>query len=224
VEAKAERGQLIIDGFGGINKTISKIREALTNGKYYWAAELVTYVLCKYPDNQEAKLLKAQAFRILGWMNPTSGARNWYLTNARILEGKLDPAALTRIHGAKDRILNTPTYILPNLVRFNLNPEKSGDMNMTLDIKLNDTNQGYTLKIRKAVIEFQKSFPSKFDVAIYTNTDSLKKVIAGFTTLDDALNSGQVKLDGDVNNLKKFVSVLDTGLKEPGQATDADIG
>jgi alkyl sulfatase BDS1-like metallo-beta-lactamase superfamily hydrolase len=68
VEAKAERGQLIIDGFGGINKTISKIREALTNGKYYWAAELVTYVLCKYPDNQEAKLLKAQAFRILGYI------------------------------------------------------------------------------------------------------------------------------------------------------------
>jgi hypothetical protein len=47
-------------------------------------------------------------------------------------------------------------------------------MNMTLGIKLNDTNQGYTLKIRKAVMEFQKSFPSKFDVAIYTNADSLK--------------------------------------------------
>jgi alkyl sulfatase BDS1-like metallo-beta-lactamase superfamily hydrolase len=135
-------------------------------------------------------------------MNPTSGARNWYLSNARILEDKLDPAALTTIHGAKERISSTPTDILLNLVRFNLDPEKSGDMNMTLGIKLNDTNQGYTLQIRKAVMEFQKSFPSKFDVAIYTNTDSLKKLIAGITTLDDALNSEQVKLDGYVNNQK----------------------
>jgi alkyl sulfatase BDS1-like metallo-beta-lactamase superfamily hydrolase len=74
------------------------------------------------------------------------------------------------------------------------------------------------------VLEFQKSFPNKFDVAIYTNTDSLKKLIAGVTTLDEALNAGQVKLDGDVNNLEKFVSVLDTGLKQPGQATDASVG
>jgi alkyl sulfatase BDS1-like metallo-beta-lactamase superfamily hydrolase len=149
---KAERGQLIIEGFGGLNQTISKIKQAITDGKYNWAAELATCVLYKYPDNQEAKLLKAQAFRILGWMNPTSGARNWYLTNARVLEGKLDAAVLSTLHGAQERILNTPTDILLNLARFHLDPEKSGDMNMTLSIRLNDTNEGYTLQIRKAVL------------------------------------------------------------------------
>ena len=221
---KAERGQLIIDGFGGLNQTIQKIKQAITDKKYNWAAELATYVLYKYPDNQEAKLLKAQAFRIMGWENPTSGARNWYLTNARILEGKLDATLLNTLHGAKERTLGTPTDILLNLFRFQLDPEKSGNMNLTVGIKLNDTNAEYTLQIRKAVLEFDKSFPSKFDVAIYTNTDSLKKLIAGLLTLDDAMNSGQVKVDGDPNNLRKFVSVLDTGIKQPGQSTDASIG
>ena len=120
---------------------------------------------------------------------------------------QVGPALLGTLHGAKERILNTPTDILLKLARFNIDPEKSGDMNMTLGIKLNDTNEGYTLKTRKAVMEFQKSFPSTFDVAVYTNTDSLKKVIAGFTTLDDAVSSGQVRVDGDVGNLKKFVGV-----------------
>ncbi len=221
---KAERGQLIIDGFGGINQTISKIKEALKDGKYNWAAELATYILYKYPDNQEAKLLKAQAFRILAWMNPTSGARNWYLSNARVLEGKLNPALMTTIHGAKERILGTPIDILLNLLRFNLDPKKSGNMTMTVGIKLNDTNQGYSLHLRKAVLEYQPSFPSKFDVAILTNTDSLKKVIAGFITLDNAINTGQIKVIGDANNLKKFISVLDTGMEEPGQATNTDTG
>jgi hypothetical protein len=48
------------------------------------------------------------------------------------------------LHGTQERILNTPTEILLSLARFNLDPEKSGDMNMTIGIKLNDTNQGYT--------------------------------------------------------------------------------
>jgi alkyl sulfatase BDS1-like metallo-beta-lactamase superfamily hydrolase len=58
---------------------------------------------------------------------------------------------------------------------------------------------------RNRVLEFQKSFPSKFDVAIYTNTDSLKRFIAGITTLEDALKAGQVELHGNANNLEKFV-------------------
>lgn len=97
-------------------------------------------------------------------------------------------------------------------------------MNMTVGIKLNDTNTGYTLQIRKAVLEFQKTFPTTFDVAITTNTDSLKKLIAGVVTLDDAMTAGEVKVDGNPNSLRDFVSVLDTGLEQPGQAADADIG
>ena len=77
-------------------------------------------------------------------------------------------------------------------------------MNMTVGIQLNDTNTGYTLQIRKAVLEFDKTFPSKFDVAIYTNTDSLKKLIAGPLTLDDAMKSGQVKVDGDPQQSKEI--------------------
>ena len=58
----------------------------------------------------------------------------------------------------------------------------------------------------------------------YTNTDSLKKVIAGFTTLNDAVKSGQVQVDVDVSILKKFVGVLDTGLGVAGSTLGADIG
>ena len=46
-------------------------------------------------------------------------------------------------------------------------------------------------------------------MAIYTDTYSLKRLIAGLTTLDDTLKAGQVKLDGDRNDLTKL-SVLDT--------------
>ena len=41
--------------------------------------------------------------------------------------------------------MNTPTDILLSLARYKTDPTKSGDMNMTLGIKLNDTNEGYKL-------------------------------------------------------------------------------
>jgi hypothetical protein len=53
---------------------------------------------------------------------------------------------------------------------------------------------------------------------------AIKKLKAGVTTLDEALNATQVKLYRDINNLEKFVSVLYTGLKQPGQAIDGTVG
>ena len=53
-------------------------------------------------------------------MNPTFGARNWYLTDARILEGQLDPKLLEEIYGGQERIMNTPTDILLSLARYKI--------------------------------------------------------------------------------------------------------
>ena len=151
-------------------------------------------------------------------MNPTSGSRNWYLTDARILEKQLDPKLLEELYGAQQRIMNTPTDILLSLARYKIDPTKSSDMNMTLGTKLNDTNEGYKLQIRQAVLEFQNTFPN---IAINTDELTLKQVIAGLITLDEAIEVGKMKLTGgDINDLK-FVNVLDTGLK--GYSVDSKV-
>jgi alkyl sulfatase BDS1-like metallo-beta-lactamase superfamily hydrolase len=212
---KEERGKNIVEGFGGINETINMIVKAIVDGNYKWAAELATYFLYAYPDNEEAKLLKAQAFRILGWMNPTSGGRNWYLTNAQVLEGKLDPSLFSTFHGAQERLMSTPTDLLLNQLRFKVDPTNSVDLNMTIGIRLNDTNEGYGYELRKAVLEFQKSFPENSDVAINTDTKSLKEVIAGVATLDEHIDTGKIQVDGNKEDLMKFVNILDDGLESP---------
>ena len=214
---KTERGTNIVEGFGGVNETIVKIKQALSDRNESWAAELATYLLYAHPDNEEAKLLKAQAFRTLAWINPTSGARDWYLTDARVLEGKLDEALLNNLWGVEERIMSTPMDILLNLARYNIDPIKSENMNITVGIKINDKSsddeRGYTLDVRQAVLEFQKKFPDNFDVAILADEKSLKQVIAGIIPLDNAIENGQIKVKGNIDDLKKFVGVLDTGLK-----------
>ena len=171
-------------------------------------------------------MLKAQALRVLAWMTPTSGARDWYLTDARVLEGKLDPA-LSTLWGSEDRIMGTPMDMLLSLARYHIDPVKSGNTNMTLGVKINNnatSQDGYTLEIRQAVLEFDKGFPANYDVAISTDENSLKRVIAGITTLDKAIEEGKIKVEGSVDDLKKFIGMLDTGIKLSSDISPVSTG
>jgi alkyl sulfatase BDS1-like metallo-beta-lactamase superfamily hydrolase len=64
---------------------------------------------------------------------------------------------------------------------------------MTLGIQLNDTDKGYKLQIRQAALEFQNVFPKQFDIAINTEEHTLKQVIAGLITLDEAIEMDKIK-------------------------------
>ena len=71
-------------------------------------------------------------------------------------------------------------------------------MSMTLGIKLNNTNEGYKLQIRQAILEFQNTFTNQFDIAINTDEHTLKLVIAESLTLDDAIELGKIKVMGEM--------------------------
>jgi putative sterol carrier protein len=66
----------------------------------------------------------------------------------------------------------------------------------TLGIYLNDTKEGYTLEIRRAVLEYKDSFPTKYDIALYTNSDILKEILLGQSNLQKAVDLGIVKIVG----------------------------
>ena len=207
-----ERGSKIVSGFGGLNATLDEIERSLDNGEYSWAAELSTYLIYAFPDNKQAKLLKADALRILGWENPTSGGRNWYLTQANILDGKINSSNLQMLPSTNvvDQIL--PTLSIDDLLfnmLFKLDPAKSPDDDLILGIYLNDTEEGFTLEIRNDVVEYEDSFPDEYDIALYTDSDTLKEVLVGKAKLLDKIIAKKVSIDGDIRDFTKFVRSFD---------------
>ena len=210
------RSQEILNGFGGIDNTISSVREAIIDGKYEWAAELATYILDTNPDNENAKLLKAQALRILGQQSTSSGARNWYLSQALELEDKA-PESISYFQTS-----NALTYISNEVIlsQFSskLNPEKSGNAELTLGILIEDLEEGHTIQIRKAVMEYQSQLPDNYDVFVTTNDETFKKLVSGQVKIEDAINSGDVLVDGDVEELFRIISYFDRGLE-----SDVDV-
>ena len=207
-----ERGSKIVSGFGGLTATLDEIKRSLDNKEYSWAAELSTYLIYAFPDNKHAKLLKADALRKLGWENPTSGGRNWYLTQANILDGKINSSNLQMLPSTNvvDQIL--PTLSINDLLfhmLFKLDPAKSPDDDLILGIYLNDTEEGFTLEIRNDVVEYEDSFPDEYDIALYTDSDTLKEVLVGKAKLLDKIIAKKVSIDGDIRDFTKFVRSFD---------------
>ncbi len=207
-----ERGSKIVNGFGGLNATLDEIKRSLDNREYAWAAELSTYTIYAYPDNKEAKLLKADALRKLGYENPTSGGRNWYLTQANILDGKINASTIQRLPNTNvvDQILPTVSIddLLFNML-FKLDPAKSPDYDLILGIYLNDTEEGFTLEIRNDVVEYEDSFPEEYNIALYTDSETLKEVLVGKAKLIDKIIAEKVSIDGDIRDFTKFVRSFD---------------
>ena len=164
-----------------------------------------------FPDNKEAKLLKADSLRKLGWENPTSGGRNWYLTQANTLDGKINSSTLQMLPNTNivDQIL--PTLSIDDLLfnmMFKLDPAKSPDDDLTLGIYLNDTEEGFTLEIRNDVVEYKDSFPEKYNVTIYTDSDTLKDILVGKVKLLDKIIAKKVNIDGDVREILKICKII----------------
>ena len=207
-----ERGSKIVNGFGGLNATLNEIKRSLDDREYSWAAELSTYTIYAYPDNKEAKLLKADALRKLGYENPTSGGRNWYLTQANILDGKINASTIQRLPSTNivDQIL--PTVSIDDLLfnmMFKLDPAKSPDYDLILGIYLNDTEEGFTLQIRNDVVEYEDSFPEEYNIALYTDSETLKDVLVGKAKLLDKIIAEKVSIDGDIRDFTKFARSFD---------------
>jgi len=204
------RGQEIIDGFGGIDNTLDSVHDAIVDGKYEWAAELATYILYAQPDNENAKLLKAQALRILGQQSMSGGGRNWYLSQALELEGKLESG--DSFFKSSEAVVFAPNSIILSQFASKLDPEKSGNSQLTLGILIDDIDEGHTIEIRKAVMEYRAELPENYDALVTTDNETFKKLVSGQMKIKDGIDSGQVKVDGNVNDLFRIIGFFDRGI------------
>ncbi len=103
-DARAAGMASLAGGTEGLQKAA---RDALDAEQYAWAAELATHLVRLDPGSAEAKQIKADALRALGRRQINANARNYYLTQALELEGKIEirdaneagERALVREHG-----------------------------------------------------------------------------------------------------------------------------
>ena len=204
-----KRSEKIVDAMGGPDNAIKKIRTAIDQGEYAWAAELATYVITANPDNDEAKFLKAYALRVIGQQMLSADGRHWALTSALELEGKItvDPKAFTQT--SPEQLASLPIEKLLKSLSTKIDPEKTEDESFILNVIYTDLEQDFTLHFRNGILAVSQGLDVSPDHEITLDSQTHKLLVSGNLSLDDAIKSGKIKSVGNTNELKTWLGYLD---------------
>jgi len=204
-----EKSAKIVEGFGGIDATNDSIRTAIENGEYEWAAELGAYAVHSNPDNEEAKLLKAHALRVLGQRSDSFDIRHWLITEARVLEGKLtiDPQAFTQT--SPEQMAELPIEKIIRFLPTSIDPQKAAGVDTVLGITYSDIGLDFTLHVRNSILAVTDGAPENPDMSLVLDSDTHKLIVGGHLGIFDAIDSRQVELTGNVNDLVDFLNLFD---------------
>jgi alkyl sulfatase BDS1-like metallo-beta-lactamase superfamily hydrolase len=146
-----EEARRIVEGFGGRAKMLDAVRASLNSREYAWAAQLVNYLYRLAPDDPEARQLKADALRQMGYITTGTIPRSWYLSQARSLEGKVSITRNVPPSGAQ--IAASPETFV-DFHRVRLIPEKSVGVNEVIAFVFADAAGTAALHVRDGVAEF----------------------------------------------------------------------
>ena len=215
---------------GGPSAVLEAAKKAADEGDYQWAAELTTHLVRVDHENRDARKLKAEALRQIGYGLTNINWRNWYLTSAQELDGSIDYGKAIQLQ-APDLLRAFPTSELINGLRFRLAAENTLDVNMTLGIRLPDIGEAYGLQIRRGVVQFHETLPDDVDVLIELDRSVLDNILLGqvdvagktgahpYTPqagLIASFESGDARLvRGTPEDFKRFFSYFDSPSQEP---------
>jgi len=204
-----ERSHKIVQGFGGVEASITSIRNAIDNEEYEWAAELGTYVLNVEPDNWKSKLLTAYVLRVLSFYSEGMDERNWLLTDALELEGKItiDPKSFTQ--SSPEQMAELPIDKIIRFLPTKLDPQKAAGIDTILAVNYSDLDLDFTLHVRNSILAVTDGAPDNPDMTLTLDSDTHKLIVGGHLNVLDAIESGQAELSGDTDELVDFLNLFD---------------
>ena len=191
---------------GGADGLMRAAREALREGEHAWAAELATYLARL--GNTEGKEVKADALRALGRQQVNSNARNYYLTQALELEGKVEIRDETRPENALSFVSTVPIGRFVAAMPANLDYDKSADKQITVGFRFPDVDEDYGIEIRRGVAEFKQSLPESPDLMITADSDVWRELVLGLRSPVKAFAAGDVKYTGSALDLLGFLRLF----------------
>jgi len=212
---KAER---LIALMGGREKLLLAAGEAYLKGDYQWAAELSSYAIQVDNEDTLARDIKARSFRKLGYASMNINWRNWYLMSAMELEGKLAgedvqqmAVSMRSAFLSADMLKTFPARIfLQNWVT-RVDPDKANDVQLTLGFSFPDIGEQWALEVRRGVVQLHQGIPEGTTLKLTLDKTYLDTVMSGENGLLKGALLGDVKVDGNLLDIKTFLGCFDFG-------------
>jgi len=203
-----EKSKFYVEAMGGRDEVLEKARNAIENGDYGWAMEILTHAIRVDKNDMTARNIKAAAMRLWGYQQENIYWRDFALVGAAELDGTLDTSNMWNF-AAPDIIKALPPGPTLESLRVRLDAQKAVDTNLTLGIVFSDIDKGYGLEIRKGVCVYYDKLPENTDATLTTTKAVFDDILLGNTNVKDSVAKGDIKVEGSPESVVEFFSYFD---------------
>ena len=193
---------------GGSERIIEMAKEDFAKGEYRWVAEALDRLVFAQPDNQGAKNLLADTLEQLGFVAESGPWRNFYLSGARELRDGVRPAP-TPNTASPDVVQNMPIAMILDYMAVRLNPEKAAGKKLKINFNFTDVNELYSVFLENSTLNNRQGNADDADTSITTTRATLNDVMLGKVTVEKAIKSGEIEVEGTKGKFKELQGMLD---------------
>lgn len=207
-----EKSRRLIGLMGGPSNVLGAARQAYDTKDYQWAAELATYLIDVNRLNQEARKIKAAAFKQLGYAQINANWRGLYLTASDVLDRTLVlPIALLRAGVTPFDGSALPLDWQLLAITSRLRAELTLQVTMRAGFRFTDTGEQATGVLRRGILEIDDGLTGGTNFTIQGPSANLGQVLDGTTPLFLALLTRQVTVTGSLIDAFRFFAYFELG-------------
>jgi alkyl sulfatase BDS1-like metallo-beta-lactamase superfamily hydrolase len=201
-----ERATRLINALGGSDRTLALAHNAMIEGDYRWASDLLQNVVFAEPDNAAAKALLAESYEQQGFQSESAIWRNQFLAAARDLrQGRV---AGTAVQSA-DLIAAVSTQELLDSAATRFAPERFGARRITVGIDLPDRKETAMIEANgRVLIGRTGALPASPDVTIRGPRAMLLAMLFLKQPVS-AMQTAGLQVDGDPAVFQALLDALD---------------
>lgn len=207
VPKRVEAGR-IIEGFGGPDALRAQVDRWFEAGDFAWSAQLASYLVTADPRNEEDRRKKARSLRELGRRSRSSITRNYYLTEARELEGKVDSFALP--HRSVAKLIEGGPESAFRVMKYEVDPDRAAGLDRTIGIRFPDRDERAELTIRNCVLIVDLQPAERSVPTLELPFEQFAKLLCQEARLSELLAEGQAAIHGDREKVIAVLACFDT--------------
>ena len=223
---------------GGIEPTLQRVREALEEGDYRWAAELSAHAVFagsegaesedaersgaeskalersggESPDfSAQARELNAQALEQLGYQSESAVWRNLYLVGAHELRNGPPPALAGRRVASADVARALSIEQLWEAMGTRLDGPRAWDAQIAIGWEFTDVGESWTVRAQNGALSARPALADDVQATVTLTRGAFDAILLGEGDGAQLFASGQIALAGDGAKLGELLGLLDDG-------------
>ena len=196
---------------GGDDKLLVKAEKAFQDKNFQWALELTDHLMRLNPKNRTAAALRVKALTALGERQANPNARHYYLTCAAELGQGL------KIHQqgkpTMEMVHSLPMSRFFDALAVNLDPEKSANVEETVQFVFPDSDETYFVQIRRGVAEIQPRMAKNPGITATVDSKIFKEMLGKLRNPVTTIAT-EFDIKGSKVGFLKFMAMFDPAYEE----------